>query len=161
MEVILQAAKVFDKVIVLVADNPEKEYKVSAKDRAALIKYFIGLYKDECANVLVDTTYDTLSGYIADQKWVHEIGFIVRGLRNGSDLAFEQSQKYFVSAMGEKSPTYAFFTTPPAFSTLSSGALRQFAQLATKEEFCKAYWPFIPLLPEPASKIYKLYKGRC
>ena len=161
LDVIIQAAKVFDKLIVLVADNPEKQYGLDAKARADLIKYAIRFYKDECPNVTVDTTYDTLSGYISDHSWEQKIGFIVRGLRNGSDLEFEQAQKYFVSAMGENAPTYAFFITPPAMATLSSSALRQFIMLATKKEFCRAYWPFLQVAPDISNKIYDAYKGKC
>jgi len=166
MEVIFQAAKVFDKVIVLVADNPDKDYKVSAEDRVSLIKEFIRLYRDECSNVTVDRTYDTLYGYCQDKSKYdpdNAVGFIVRGIRNGADLEFEQSQKYFVSVMGDAclSLTYAYFTTRPVMSVLSSSALRQVIQLATNEEFCMAYWPDIPVESEMSSRIYNMYKGKC
>lgn len=165
MEVILQAAKVFDKVIVLVADNPEKEYKVSKYDRVELIKEFLRLYQDECSNVTVDATYDTLYGYCHEKARCdpdNEIGFIVRGIRNGSDLDYELSQKYFVLSMGDAclTLTYAFFTVRPGTSLLSSSSLRQFIQLSTEKEFCRAYWPYIPVEPALSNQIYRLYKGK-
>ena len=160
MHVIEQAAAVFDKVIVLVAFNPDKKYDVSVDDRVAMVRECSFCFREysyssgePCAEIAVDSTGGTLADYCRE----HGAGFVVRGLRNGEDLEYEESQHYFVDCMQEL--TYTYFVTPPEYRLLSSSALRQFARIATEEQFRHAYWPRKVLSGKLSGMAYRLYGG--
>ena len=81
MDVIDSASKMFEKVIVAVAYNPEKKGFVSVENRVQLIKEAVKEYK----NVEVDS-YSGLTVEYAMSKgaWI-----LVRGLRTPSDYEYE------------------------------------------------------------------------
>lgn len=81
LDVLFRASKVFDKVIVLVADNSEKKYIFSAPERVKMIKEAI----KDFDNVSVDST----SGLTV--KYARDIGAccLIRGLRAVTDFEYE------------------------------------------------------------------------
>lgn len=81
LDVLFRASKVFDKVIVLVADNSEKKYIFSAPERVKMIKEAI----KDFDNVSVDST----SGLTV--KYARDVGAccLIRGLRAVTDFEYE------------------------------------------------------------------------
>ena len=81
LDVLFRASKVFDKVIVLVADNSEKKYVFSTSERVKMIKEAI----KEFDNVSVDST----SGLTV--KYARDVGAccLIRGLRAVTDFEYE------------------------------------------------------------------------
>ncbi len=81
LDVLFRASKVFDKVIVLVADNSEKKYIFSTSERVKMIKEAI----KDFDNVSVDST----SGLTV--KYAREVGAccLIRGLRAVTDFEYE------------------------------------------------------------------------
>ena len=81
LDVLFRASKVFDKVIVLVADNSEKKYVFSTSERVKMIKEAI----KEFDNVRVDST----SGLTV--KYARDVGAccLIRGLRAVTDFEYE------------------------------------------------------------------------
>lgn len=81
LDVLFRASKVFDKVIVLVADNSEKKYIFSASERVKMIKEAI----KDFDNVSVDST----SGLTV--KYARDVGAccLIRGLRAVTDFEYE------------------------------------------------------------------------
>ena len=81
LDVLKRSLKVFDEVIVLVADNPNKKSKFSAKERVEMIKKATKEFK----NVEVDST-DKLTVKYAKE---HGATCLIRGLRAVTDFEYE------------------------------------------------------------------------
>lgn len=81
LDILKRATKVFDKVIILVADNANKKHVFSAEERVVMIKEAI----KDFANVEVDCT----SGLTV--KYAKEVGAccLIRGLRAVTDFEYE------------------------------------------------------------------------
>ena len=81
LDILERATKVFDKVIVLIAINPNKHSRFSNEERIAMVKEaVIGL-----KNVEVDS-YDGLTVRYAKEHGAHTL---IRGLRAVSDFEYE------------------------------------------------------------------------
>lgn len=81
MDILTQASKIFDKVIIAVAVNSEKKTLLPLETRIELIRKSIAGLN----NVSVDS-YDGLTVEYAKK---HDIKFLVRGVRNSSDFDYE------------------------------------------------------------------------
>ena len=92
LDIIKRAAALYDKVIVLSAVNPDKNYLFSADKRLALIEDAI---KD-----IPGTTADSFPGYLVDYCASHNISVIVKGLRNAKDFEYEQKMAMVNKELG-------------------------------------------------------------
>ena len=81
LDIIETASKLFDKVVIAVAYNPEKESFIPVKTRLELIKKSVEKFK----NVEVDT-YLGLTVEYAKQKNIENL---LRGIRSVSDVEYE------------------------------------------------------------------------
>ena len=81
LDVLNRAIKIFDKVIILVAINPNKKSRFSAEERVAMIKEAV----DDEMNVLVDS-YEGLTVEYAKK---HHATHLIRGLRAVTDFDYE------------------------------------------------------------------------
>lgn len=81
LEVLERALKIFDKVIVLIAINPNKKSRFSIEDRVAMIKEAVAGYN----NVEVDT----YSGLTVEYAASHGASHLIRGLRAVTDFEYE------------------------------------------------------------------------
>lgn len=81
LDVLERALKVFDKVIVLVADNPDKKCVFSVKERVDIIKKAVKGLK----NVEVDSTSGLTVSYAKKAGAV----CLIRGLRAVTDFEYE------------------------------------------------------------------------
>lgn len=83
LDIITRAAKIFDRVIVVVANNEEKKYMFTQDERmqiaAEAVKSIDGAEVMEC------------SGLVADFAKEHGADAFVRGIRGGEDVAYEQN----------------------------------------------------------------------
>ena len=80
LDILQRALKIFDKVIVLVAINPNKKSRFSVEDRVAMIKESVsGL------NVEVDAT----DGLTVEYAKKHGAIALIRGLRAVTDFEYE------------------------------------------------------------------------
>ena len=80
LDILKRALKIFDKVIVLVAVNPNKQSRFSVKDRIAMIQESVkGL------NVEVDST----EGLTVEYAKSHGATALIRGLRAVTDFEYE------------------------------------------------------------------------
>ena len=82
LEILQRALNIFDKVIMLVAINPDKKSRFSAEERVAMIKEAIN---DE--RVIVDS-YDGLTVEYAKKRGASHL---IRGLRAVTDFEYEFS----------------------------------------------------------------------
>jgi pantetheine-phosphate adenylyltransferase len=155
LDIIERGSRIFDELIVVVAENPAKNNLFSAEERCAMIR---GLTK-KTVNVSVDIC--PASSLLVDFLRNKGIDFIVRGLR-GLDDWKEESELATVNKIlsaGKESegvhPMYpgvetVFLTTKHEFSVISSSAVRTIARFNGDLSF------FIPA--EVASAIHKKMK---
>ena len=96
-----RAARIFDRVHVVVCINPEKTYMFSVDQRVALIRAAV---KD-----IRNGTVSSWDGLVVDFAKNFKVDFILKGIRNDEDLAYERAQADWNEAHG--------FTTLFAYAT--------------------------------------------
>ena len=83
IDVLKRALNVFDKVIVLVADNPNKKSKFTTQEKVTMIKEAIEELHLEGASV------DSYSGLSVEYAKNHGAACLIRGLRAVTDFEYE------------------------------------------------------------------------
>ena len=81
LDIIERAANMFDKVIVVVADNSAKKNCFTSLERVEMIK--------KCIPNLKNVEVDHYSGLLADYAASHNATAIIKGLRAMSDFEYE------------------------------------------------------------------------
>ena len=116
LDIIKQASKIFDEVIVAVAYNSEKKSFLPVKKRVGLIiKSVVGL-----ENVSVDS-YEGLTVEYAKKNGVE---VLIRGIRNSSDFEYEQQISGINQTLAPEITT-VFLTTQPENLLISSTMVRE------------------------------------
>ena len=113
-DILERASRVFDKVIVLVASNPNKHSRFSVEERVAMIEEATTEFK----NVVVDY-YDGLTVRYAKE---HGATHLIRGLRAVSDFEYE-FQLASANEFADSSIDMVFFMARGEKSFISSSAI--------------------------------------
>ena len=119
VDIIRRAASIFDKVIVLVLTNPNKNHTFDIEKRRELIEKAIG----KCDNIEIDSYCGLLADY-AKQK---EATAIVKGLRAMSDFEYEFQMALTNKKLNSDLETL-FMVTNQEYMYLSSTIVRQIAE---------------------------------
>lgn len=119
LDIIKRAAKLFDKVIVLVVINPDKSPSFTTQERLEMISSVT----DEIENVEVDCFEGLLIEYVRDRGAVA----IVKGLRAMSDFEYEFQMALTNKKMYPEAETI-FLTTSMYNMYLSSSLVKQVAR---------------------------------
>lgn len=119
VDVIERALKLFDRVIVLVGENPNKKETFTAEERVAMIRE---VFKKYNSKVEVDHFDGLLLDYLKERK----IHIIVRGLRAMSDFEFEFQRALMNREMDPDIET-VFVMTKDDYSFVSSSILKEIA----------------------------------
>ena len=83
IDVLKRALNVFDKVIVLVADNPNKKSKFTTQEKVIMIK-------EEIEELHLDgASVDSYSGLSVEYAKKHGAACLIRGLRAVTDFEYE------------------------------------------------------------------------
>lgn len=117
-DLIARCSRMFDRVVVAVAESPAKAPLLPLEDRVALAREVLG----DLENTTV-TGYDALTVEFARQ---HGLGVIVRGLRTASDFEYE----FQLSQMNQRldAGIETMLMTPGAeFSAISATLVREIA----------------------------------
>jgi pantetheine-phosphate adenylyltransferase len=125
LDIIQRAAKLFDRVIVAVAQNEGKKPLFSLKDRLSLVQQSLG----EFPNVKADSFDTLLVDYAAKQNGQA----IIRGLRAVSDFEFE----FQLALMNRKlngSVETIFMMPRETYTFLSSRIVKEIARLGGNVE---------------------------
>lgn len=120
LDIFKRASKLFDRVIVLVVINPDKQPSFSPEERMQMIREVTV----DFPNIEVDSYVGLLSNYVRE----HEAVAIVKGLRAMSDFEYE----FQMALTNKKLYPYAetvFLTTSMYNMYLSSSLVRQMAML--------------------------------
>lgn len=127
-----RALKVFDKLILIVSDNPYKKGLFTAQERVLMIEKCMEKYKDR------------IEIHISHALTVHEtkkLGatHIVRGLRAVTDFEYE-FQLTHANRVLDRSIDSVFFMTDNKYSFLSSTTVKEIAMFGGElKEFVPAF----------------------
>lgn len=116
IDVLESGAKIFDKVIIAVAKNSEKNGFLPVSDRIQLIKEST----KHLSNVEVDS-FEGLTIEYAKQKGAQ---VLLRGLRAVSDFEYEMKLSQTNSALAPEIQT-VFLITKPEYNFISSSQIRE------------------------------------
>ncbi len=118
LDIISRAARLFDRVIVLVVINPAKNPSFSVEERVELIRRVTG----HLSNVTVDAYHGLLVDYMREKQAT----VIVKGLRAVSDFEYEFQMALTNKKLYPQADT-VFLTTNAEHMYLSSSIVKQVA----------------------------------
>ena len=113
--VVDSALPLFDKVIIAVGNNPEKNQYFSIKKR---LKWINDVYKN-----MPNISVERYEGLTVDFCKTVNANFIIRGLRDSHDFKFEKNIAQMNKKLNAEIETI-FIITPPDLSHISSTILR-------------------------------------
>jgi pantetheine-phosphate adenylyltransferase len=129
LDVIQRAAKLFDRVVIAVAENEGKHPLFTQAERVTLVKKAVA----KLPNVETDSFSTLLVEYVAARK----AQAIVRGLRAVSDFEFEFQLALMNRKLDEKIETI-FMMPKDTYTFLSSRIVKEIARLGGDVQ------PFVP-----------------
>lgn len=137
LDILERALKVFDEVIVLVADNPNKKSRFSVEDRVKMIK--------EATKGMKGVKVDSTSGLTVDYANKVNTKHLVRGLRTVTDFQYEYK---LADEYHKKDPSIdlVFFMADEKHSHISSSKVDELAKANNKIE---------KLVPKSVLKMYE------
>lgn len=117
-----EGLKIFDKIIVGIGANSEKNALLSIDNRIRLIE---DIYMD---NPLVSAmAYDGLTGNFCRER---SLRFILRGMRNTVDYEYERGMMLINQKLYPEVTTVLLFT-PPEYVAISSSMIRELVHFGT------------------------------
>lgn len=137
IDILNRALKVFDEVIILVADNQQKKSRFTVEERVSMIKDATKHLK----GVTVESTHGLTVAYAKKVGASH----LIRGLRAVTDFEYEfslASANRFI----DNSIDMVFFMASSEYSYISSSAI---------DDMYKAHVDISKLVPESVVKMYK------
>ena len=120
LDVIERARKLFDEVIVAVADNDEKQPLFSLKDRLNLLS--------DTAGKIDNVRIAEFKGLLVDFARQEEAGAVIRGLRAVSDFEFE-FQMALMNRKLDGAVETIFLMPKEEYTYLSSRIVKEIARL--------------------------------
>ena len=116
LDILERATRVFDKVIVLIADNPNKSSRFSIEEKVAMVKEAVE--EEKLTNVEVDSYHGLTVRYAKEHGATH----LIRGLRAVSDFEYE-FQLASANEFADSSIDMVFFMARGEKSFISSSAI--------------------------------------
>ncbi len=120
IDIIERSAKLFDKVIVAVSNNPSKQPLFSIEERVEILKKTCGSIE----NVEIDS----FSGLLIEYAKSKNADAIVKGLRAVSDFEYELQMALMNKKLNSEIET-VFIMTSSKYSYLSSSLVKEVARL--------------------------------
>ena len=116
LDLLVRATKIFDKVIIAVADNPRKNPLFSIDERIEMIEAVSG----DIDNIQIEAFDDLLVNYVGRKN----ANFVIRGLRAVSDFDYEFQLASANRRLDENVETI-FLTPSEANYFISSSLVRE------------------------------------
>ena len=127
LDLIKRALNLFEKLVVAIADNPDKEYLFTTQEREKMVKQ--ALKGMENVEVMI------FSGLLADLAKQTNASAIIRGLRAVSDFEFEFQMALMNRHLAPQTETL-FLVPSENFTYLSSSLIKDIARFDGKiDEF--------------------------
>ncbi|MBQ6893427.1 MAG: pantetheine-phosphate adenylyltransferase [Clostridia bacterium] len=114
-DIITRASRIFERVIVVVAHNDEKEYMFTPAQRLAIVS--------EAIKDIPNAEAMLCDGLVADFAIEHGADAFVRGIRDGADVAYEQNMAGINYANSGVDTVMLF--AKPEFHEISSTRVRK------------------------------------
>ena len=118
LDLIERSGKLFEKVIVSVLSNPNKQPLFSVAKRVEQIR--------ECTQHLANVEVDSFTGLTVEYAKLHHAGVLLRGLRVLSDFEKELQMAHTNKTLWEEVET-VFLATTKEYSFLSSSIVKEIA----------------------------------
>jgi len=118
LNIVERAASIFDRLVIVVAENRQKNYLFSVDERLAMMRDLVRPWP----NVSVDIC----SYLIVDYLKKSDIRVLIRGVRGVSDFSYEFELSMMNKGL-EASIETIFMTTDPKYFVLRSSAIRELA----------------------------------
>ncbi|MCL1927472.1 MAG: pantetheine-phosphate adenylyltransferase [Treponema sp.] len=118
LNVIQRSTAVFDEIVVIIAENRQKEYLFTVEERVKLISAMVKPWK----NVSVAFCRGLMVEFLKE----HGIPLIIRGVRGEGDFSYEFELSMMNRALAPEIET-VFFTTDPKFCMVRSSVIRELA----------------------------------
>jgi len=118
LNIIERASRIFDELVVVVADNRQKKYLFSVEERAEMMKEIVKNTK----NVKI-ASWDSL---IVDFMKKENIKLLIRGVRGMDDFSYEFELSMMNKAMHPQIETL-FMTTESKYIVLRSSSIKELA----------------------------------
>lgn len=139
LHIIKTASKMCNCVIVAVAHNPNKQYMFSYEERAAMV--YNTIVDWELPNVVVESlAEDELTVEFAKS---HHANILVRGIRNSSDMEYEQDLMMInddiKARIGYPDLNTLFVLSPKSLSSISSSMVRMLIKNPKTIELTQKY----------------------
>ncbi|NLW25423.1 MAG: pantetheine-phosphate adenylyltransferase [Clostridia bacterium] len=144
MNIIKRAAKLFDKVIMAVANDNYKNTIFTLEERLELIRAC-------CLDDLPNVELETFEGLLVDYLEKKGAIAIIRGLRAVSDFEYEMKMASINKQLNQKIET-VFLMTDAEYSFISSSLIKNVAELGGDIEY------FVPKIV--ADALREKYKNR-
>ena len=127
-DLVERAALHYDKVIWAIGANPVKNYIFTVEERVDMMQHIVDEAREDGLDNIIIESFEG-----AAIRYAESIGaeFILRGLRNTSDLQFELEMATANRGMCKNIETICMFAKPH-FATLSSSLVRDIAFLGEK-----------------------------
>lgn len=119
LDLIQRSSKLFEKVIVAVLRNPNKQPLFTVAKRIEQIQ--------ECTQHLKNVEIDSFRGLTVDYTKIKQAGVLLRGLRVLSDFEQELQMAHTNKTLCDKVETL-FLTTATEYSFLSSSMVKEIAK---------------------------------
>lgn len=116
LDIIRRAAKLFDELVVCVMVNPTKKYLLSEEKRVALLEAVVA----DLPNVRIDTHGGLMVRYAQE----NQIGFVIKGLRNGTDYDYEINMEFYNRRIVPEIET-VYLASDPTLVHVSSSGVRE------------------------------------
>jgi pantetheine-phosphate adenylyltransferase len=119
LDIVERAARLFDRVVVAVVENPSKEPMFSLEERRQMLK--------ESLSHLENVEVDSFSGLLVDYARDRGVRLVVKGIRAISDFDYELQMAQMNTRLAEVET--CFIPTSPTWSYLSSSLVKEVARL--------------------------------
>jgi len=125
LDVVRQAVRLCDKLIVAIGVHPGKKPLFSTEERLAMVREVFGPLAAKANCAFDATTYDGLTITAAQQ---HQATIMIRGLRDGTDLDYEMQMAGMNETMAPELQT-VFLPASPSVRTITATLVRQIASM--------------------------------
>lgn len=129
LSVVKKVIKIFDRVLIGISKNSgSKQPWFSMEERKTLIQQDLASALTPAEQAKVEVVF--FEGLLVDYMRVHQIRFIVRGIRNGVDFEYE-SNMFAINKMLDLDDIEAIFIlSPTSMSNISSSMVKEIAVLS-------------------------------
>jgi pantetheine-phosphate adenylyltransferase len=119
IDIIQRSSKLFDKVIVAVLNNPNKQALFSVEERVEILK--------KACSFMENVEIDSFSGLLIEYAQSKNANAIVKGLRAVSDFEYELQMALMNKKLNSEIET-VFIMTSSRYSYLSSSIVKEVAR---------------------------------